>query len=97
MLTPSSNNVNCQRPSAASTSKTLHAPGPRLTVSGEVGRAGPLSFGVFAEARFYWLLNDGDIRYEAENMAGTVRFVAEPDSLIAQGGAGLRITWVGSR
>jgi hypothetical protein len=80
----------------ASTSKTLHAIGPRLTVIGEVGRAGPLSFGVFAEARLYWLLNGGDIKYGATSADGTVNFVAEPDPLIAQGGAGLRITWVGS-
>ena len=81
----------------ASTSKTLHALGPRVAFSGEVGRAGPLSFGVFAEIRLYWLLNDGDINYSATNTNGTASFVAEPDSFVAQGGAGLRITWVGSR
>ncbi len=81
----------------AKTSKTLHAIGPRITVSGEVGRAGPLSFGVFAETRLYWLLNDGDISYGTSSPDGESSFVAEPDSLVAQGGAGLRITWVGSQ
>lgn len=81
----------------ASTSKTIHALGPRVTFVGEVGRAGPLSFGVFAEARFYWLLNGKDIKYSTSNADGTASFVADPDPLIAQGGAGLRITWVGSQ
>jgi len=89
--------VETFRIDGASASKTLHAIGPRLTFSGEVGRAGPLSFGVFAETRLYWILNDSDIHYGATSDAGTASFVAEPDPFIAQGGAGLRITWVGSQ
>jgi hypothetical protein len=89
--------VQTLRIEGAKTSKTLHSIGPRITVAGEVGRAGPLSFAVFAETRLYWLLNDGDITYGAMTPDGNSSFVAEPDSLVAQGGAGLRITWVGSR
>lgn len=96
--------------SGASTSETFHAIGPRLSLSGEVGRVGPLSLAVFAETRFYWLLNGGNIKYggtgttitDSDGMVthdpgGSSAFVVDPDSFIAQGGAGFRITWVGSQ
>jgi hypothetical protein len=87
--------VETLRISGASASKTLHAIGPELGFSGEVARTGPLSLNVFAEARFYWLLNGGDIRYSTSSADGIASFVADPKSLVAQGGAGLRITWEG--
>jgi hypothetical protein len=80
----------------ASASETFHAIGPRLSFAGEVGRVGPLSFAVFAETRLYWLLNADDIQFGVTTADGSSSFVVDPDPLVAQGGAGLRITWVGS-
>jgi hypothetical protein len=80
----------------ASTSRTLHSLGPRMEIEVEVARIRSVSLNLLLEVASYWIVNPETIEYGVSNSNGTSVFEVRPRSFIVQGGAGLRVVWMGS-
>jgi len=79
-----------------SLSKTYHAIGPSLALEVLLGQRGPVSLKLYAQSQFYWILTDPEASFAVANEIGSgngvIRF--ETDSMIAEGGVGVRLTWL---
>jgi hypothetical protein len=70
-------------PLAGRRSDSFDAAGARLAIEVEAGRRGPLAIGVFLRSQVYWIVGERGI--------GFFRL----GKRMVQGGAGLRLSWVG--
>jgi len=80
---------------SASADELTHAIGPRLAFEVEAVRLGEFALNVFVEGQFFWIVSNRDFPFVGSNGGDSASFRAELDSLVSQGGAGLRIAWTG--
>ncbi len=80
---------------ASSTSTSYHGLGPRFTVDTAIARLGPVGLNLYFDTMFYWLLTDRDTSFRASFPEGEMAADFEMGQLVAQGGAGLRLSWFG--
>ncbi len=91
---------NVRVPRTARDMQWFYYVGPMLELGVEVGRAGPLGFQVFANTLVGFRVSDGDISLQRVFSNPAIgepddMFFFEYDSLVVNGGAGLRLVWYG--
>jgi len=78
-------------------STKTHSLGVNLQADAQVYEWRDLRVGLFLETRFTWMLSGDQVllesRLDGTGPVGTV-FSIEPDSFIAQGGGGIRLSWL---
>ena len=82
--------------SSPPSSSTTHAVGASVQADALVYRWRDLRVSLFLETRFAWIVSGGETIFSTEDTSGNTltTYSIEPDPFIAQGGGGIRFSWL---